>query len=153
VSKYLKVGLILLIAILLILGLLYWLFLYQMEDVGKSKSTDFKIELKEKIYISARYWGLTGDHQEIVLSNKPIKPGHKSYSKEENYIFYTSDIFYKIENDSIITIYAPESSISEPINKFTNTTVKINRLRNADEIKDYTLNYQKYGLQKISVYQ
>lgn len=152
-DKYKKTGSILLVAILLILGLFYWLFLYQMEEVGKYKSMDFTIELKEKIYISARYWGLTGDHQEIVLSNEPIKPEHRSYSKEEYYIFYTADIFYRTENNNVITIYAPESSVSEPLNRFTNITVKIVGLKNADEIKDYALNYPKYGLKKISVYQ
>lgn len=151
INKYIKVVSILLIVILLIAGVLYWFFLNQLDEVGKSKSTDLTIGLKENIYVSARYWGLTGDHQEIVLSNSPINSKHRSYSKDESYIFYTSEIFYKIVNDSNVTIYATESSISEPVNKIPNITLE--GLKTADEIRDYNTNYQKYGLERISVYE
>ena len=50
----------------------------------------------------------------------------------------------------LITFFAPESSISEPLIKFTNPLVIINKLKNADEIKDYVQNYQKYGLKRIT---
>lgn len=130
INKYIKVGAILLIILLLIISILYWAFFNHLEEVEKSKSTDVTIELKENIYISARYWGLTGDHQEIVLSNSPIKPEHMSYSKDKDYIFYTSEIFYKIESDSSVTIYASKSSISEPLRKILNVTRLKNSRRN-----------------------
>lgn len=128
-----------------------YLFLLPFDEVYKENPVRKTLILpnKKEVFLHALYRGITGDYEEIVFSETPITIP----DKEKNYIFYTSDIFYKIENDSIITIYAPESSISEPFNKFTNTTVKIVELKNADEIKDYALNYQKYGLQKISVYQ
>ncbi|MBP6236513.1 MAG: hypothetical protein KA536_10240 [Saprospiraceae bacterium] len=128
-----------------------YLFLKPFDEVYKENPVRKTLILsnKKEVFLRALYRGITGDYEEIVFSETPITIP----DKEKNYIFYTSDIFYKIENDSIITIYAPESSISEPFNKFTNTTVKIVGLKNADEIKDYALNYQKYGLQKISVYQ
>lgn len=149
-KKYIKVGRIVFVIILLIAGLFYYFFLNSLEEVGKSKSTDLTLVLKQNIYISARYWGLTGDHQEIILSNSPINPAHKSYSKDKVYIFYTSEIFYKIESGQNLTIFAPESTISEPINKILNVSVK--GLKTAEEIKDYNKNYQKYGLKRISAY-
>ena len=49
-------------------------------------------------------------------------------------------------------IFAPESSISEPLQKFSNIKVILNGLLKADELKDYNENYKKYGLKRISVY-
>lgn len=102
----------------------------------------------KKVFIKAKTWGVAGNHEEIVLSlsNANIS------NKESDYIFYSNEVYYKTDSIQTITIFAPESSISEPLNKFTNTTVKINGLKNADEIKDYALNYQKYGLKKVNVY-
>ena len=48
-------------------------------------------------------------------------------------------------------MYATESSISEPVNKITNVTVK--GIKTADEIRDYKTNYKKYGLERISIYE
>lgn len=141
---------VLLVIICFFVAALY-LFLNPFDEVYKEKPVRETLVLSngKEIYLRAFYRGITGDYEEIVFSETPITVPNK----EEDYFFYTSDIFYKIENDSIITIYAPESSISEPFNRFTNITVKIYELKSADEIKDFAMNYQKYGLQKISVYQ
>ena len=98
------------------------------------------------IYIKARNWGVAGNHEEIVLSmsNKNIP------NKDSDYIFYSNDVFYKTDSIQTITFFVPESSISEPLIKFANPLVIINKLKNADEIKDYVQNYQKYGLKRIT---
>lgn len=64
--------------------------------------------------------------------------------------FIRLKFFYKVGNDNIVIVYATESSISEPINKIPNVIVK--GLKTADEIRDYSTNYKKYGLERISVY-
>ena len=66
-------------------------------------------------------------------------------------IFYMSEVYYKTESNNI-TLYAPESSISEPINRFSSITVNVKGLKSTEEMKDYEANYIKYGLKKISVY-
>ena len=102
--------------------------------------------VERPIYIKAKNWGIAGNHEEIVLSMSSANISNK----ESDYIFYSNEVYYKTDSIQVITIFAPESSISEPLNKFTNPVVKINGLKNADEIKDYALNYQKYGLKKIA---
>jgi hypothetical protein len=102
---------------------------------------------KPVLFFKAKNWGIAGNHEEITLSFSDSEPANK----EKDYIFYTTEIFYKIEKNNSIVIYAAQSSISEPIIK--NPDVKLKVLKNADEIKDYNINYQKYGLQKISIYE
>ena len=98
------------------------------------------------LYLKAKIWGIAGDHEQIVLSkSKDNIPDHKV-----DYIFYAPEIFYKV-GDTIIYIYAPYSSISEPIEKNPNVVIK--ELRSYDEIKDYNNRYSSYGLERISVYQ
>ena len=69
--------------------------------------------------------------------------------KKTDYIFYSSEIFYKQVSDTII-IYAPRGAISEPVEKFSEITVIINKLADYDEVKDYNINYKEYGLDKVS---
>lgn len=102
----------------------------------------------DSIYISARTWGLAGNHEEIVFSETSISPNEK----EKQYIFYTDEVFYKSDNSSLV-IYAPKSGIKESIIPFKNIEVKIKGLKTADEIRDYSINYEKYGLSKISIFE
>ena len=103
---------------------------------------------KETIYIYARFWGITGDHQEIIFSEKPIK---LPPDKERNYIFYRDEIFYKLKNDDTLIIYAPKSGKSIPKIPFKNIKVILKDLKTFDDIKEISMNYQKYNLEKISV--
>lgn len=106
-----------------------------------------KLEQVEKpIYIKAKNWGIAGNHEEIVLSASDTN----ITNKENDYVFYTNEVYYKTDKKQSITLYAPESLISEPKNKLPNVTVSLVGLKNADEIKDYSLNYKKYGLEKIT---
>lgn len=98
------------------------------------------------LFLKTKVWGISGNHEQIVLS----KSDKNVANKTEDYIFYTSEIFYKVAVDSTIIIYAPESSISEPINKIQKVLIK--GLKTADEIRDYNINYPKYGLKRFSVY-
>lgn len=102
---------------------------------------------KDTLYISASSWGLAGNHQEIVFSENPITIPNK----ETDYIFYTDEIQYKTDKNTL-TIYAPQSGKNIPKTSFKNIEVVFKGLKTYDEIRDYNTNYQKYGLQRISVY-
>lgn len=41
--------------------------------------------------------------------------------------------------------------VSEPLKKFKDVVVVINRLTTAEEIKEYNKHFRKYGLKKISM--
>jgi hypothetical protein len=86
------------------------------------------------------------NHEEISLTKTKKQP---ITDKKTDYIFYCSEIFYKQVSDTII-IYAPRSDISEPVEKFSEITVIINKLADYDEVKDYNINYKEYGLDKVS---
>ena len=99
-----------------------------------------------ELYLKAKAYGITGDHEQIVLSkSKDSIPNHNV-----DYFFYAPEIFYKVEKNNIY-IYAPHSSISEPIEKSPNVVIK--ELRSYDEIMDYNNHYSNYGLERISIYQ
>lgn len=137
-----------------IAGLGYWFvdntFDVDMDPTVKDYIIEFE-KLNEKIYVSARAWGVSGNHQEIILSGAPISSKHREYSKEDNYIFYTSEIYYKKEGQGKLIISAPNSSVSKPKNFNSSIHIVLKDLRTADDLKDYEKNYKKYGLQKISI--
>jgi len=96
-------------------------------------------------YLKTKAYGIAGDHEQIVLSkSRNSVPTHK-----DDYFFYTTQIFYKVEKN-ILYIYAPKSSISEPIMKAPNVIIK--ELETYDEIRDYSNHYSSYGLERISIY-
>lgn len=136
--------------IVLIVGILFYSYKF-CEDVEMTIEvrTILKFDdMKKKVFLKARSWGISGNHEEITLSEKD----KTIPDKKIDYIFYTSEIFYKIEGDGRLIIYAPEGSVSEPLKKFKDVDVVINKLTTAEEIKDYNRHFRKYGLERISIY-
>lgn len=101
----------------------------------------------KKVYLRAKVWGLAGNHEEIIFSETPITVANK----ERDYIFYTDEALYKIAGNTLI-IYAPQSGKNIPSTPFKDVEIIFNGLKTADEIRDYSINYQKYGLQRVSGY-
>lgn len=102
-------------------------------------------DINRKVYFRAANWGFSGSHDEIVLTQN-------KYTKKNNYTdyyFYTPTIFYKVEKNGTLIIFAPESSIKEPSKKFSDITIVIRKLKNANEISKYNMNYKDSGLEKI----
>jgi len=108
-------------------------------------------ELNEKVYVKAKAWGLAGNNEEIILSVSPISDEHKAYSKDECFIFYTSEVYYKKKDTNTLLIYVDYKSKIPPN---LSTKIKIIQIQMKDnaEIQDYRMNYEKYGLSKISIY-
>lgn len=102
----------------------------------------------KKIYVRAKIWGISSNHEEIVFSENPITIANK----EKDYIFYTDEVLYKI-NDNTLVIYAPQSGKNIPKTAFENIEIVFKGLKTFDEVKDYSVNYQKYGLKRISIYE
>lgn len=140
----------LLFLVLITIGAIWFYCNWRKEEFMPSKEKTISINLGNEsrpLFLRAKTWGVTGNHEQIVLSQS----NNNVPNKTDDYIFYTSEVFYKVENDNSVIVYATESSISEPVNKIQNVTVK--GLKTADEIRDYDNNYQKYGLERISVYE
>lgn len=141
---------ILLLFLVLLIAFAIWFYRnWRQEEFVPSTENMTSIRLgntNKPLYLKAKIWGIAGNHEEIVLS----KSGSSLPNKTEDYIFYTSEVFYKVDSDSNVIVYAPESSISEPANKMSNVVIK--GIKTADEIYDYNANHHKYGLQRISVY-
>ena len=71
-------------------------------------------DMDKKIFVNAKSWGISGNHDEITLSEREKTVPDKNM----DYIFYTSEIFYKIESGGRLIIYAPKDAVSEPLKKF-----------------------------------
>ena len=136
---------------LVVAGAVWFYYRWRQEDFMPSKENVVIINFvntNKPIFLRAKNWGVSGNHEEIVLSESNKRVADKTM----DYIFYTSDVYYKTEDNGTITLYAPASSISEPTKKFSDAIVKVNSLKSTDEMKNYEANYQKYGLKRISVY-
>jgi hypothetical protein len=103
-------------------------------------SVDF-IELNSRIYISARVWGITGNHEQIsIYSNSSL----------DSIKIYTSEGYFKKVRDTL-TIYVPQSAIPAEVKKYIGKVkVHLISLGTQEEVNDYNANYLKYGLTKIS---
>lgn len=149
--KY-KIILISIFILIVILGILYWLFMKSMKSIDVPMTTneyviEFK-ELQEKVYIRAKAWGIGGNHEEIILATSPIENEHREYFKDKQFIFFTPELYYKkIGIDTLMLYVDYKSKIPENIT----TQIKIIQI----ELKDATGfkgNYRKNGLSKVSVY-
>ena len=149
--KYFKIILLTLLALMVIFAII--IFCHAVHSTKKletgSKTETISVRIgsdSNELFLKAKIYGIAGDHEQIVLSkSKDCIPNHKVDD-----VFYAPEIFYKVV-DTIIYIYAPYSSISEPIEKIPNVVIK--ELKSYDEIKDYNNHYSSYGLERISVYQ
>ena len=139
----------LLFLVLLVVGSIWVYKQFCKVEVIRTNETTQVLNLANgrSIYIRAKVWGVSGNHEEIVFSESPITIP----KKESDYIFYTDEVTYKAENNKL-TIYAPQSGTSIPDVSFKNVEVVFKGLKKADEIKDYSDNYRKYGLERISIY-
>jgi hypothetical protein len=156
ITKSIKIMVIVLLSLGLIAVILYWWFTKSVGGVNVPSTTNEYViafeELNSKLYIRAKSWGMSGNHKEILLSSFPLEE-NKQCSKDECFVFYASEIYYKKEGTDTLLIYAGASAISEAPKNFS-TPIKIKQieLKNYDEVKDYEINYKKYGLSKVSVY-
>lgn len=135
--------------LLLPIGAVWFYLNWDKDEVIPKKEKTRCIRLGNEgspLFIRAKVWGIAGNHQQIVVSQSNNKLPDKTY----DYIFYTSEIFYKVGKDNNVIVYAAESSISEPEKPHLNVTLK--GLKTYDEIKEYNTNYQKYDLERFCVY-
>lgn len=149
-----------LVIILLIVGVALvcspFLVLNYWNNNSKEKSNIiFELRFKktsEKLFFIARNWGVSGNHDKIILTNKCLDR-FDMYTEYNSYIFYTSELYYKMEGNDSLVVYADKSTM--PINQqqlVSTIKIKIIDFKDYDENKDYEINYKKYGLTRVRSY-
>lgn len=103
-------------------------------------------KLNEELVFNSRLWGLAGNHEEIVLSGKETNE-----SKESNYVFYTTELYYLAKDDSLI-IYTNPSFVNAPLDFNSPVKILLKDLNTSSELVNYKDNYKKYGLKKFSAF-
>jgi hypothetical protein len=102
--------------------------------------------LNEDLFIKKISWGLTYDHSVIILSSFPkntIEPDSTS-----EYVFLSSEIFYRLTNDSLLIFTSLKSK--KPLNFNSNIKIIQYELKNV-EIMNLrgNNNYKKRGLKMV----
>lgn len=155
-SQGIKITLIVVVVLLLLAGAVYW-FVFKSVDVNmeplvKNEEVVFN-DLGEKLYLRAMAWGVAGSNNEIIISESPINPADRKSEKGSDYIFYTTELYYKKLGEDTLLVYAEASSIGkEPENYSGKVKIVPVRLKTYDDSKEYAKNYKKYGLNKLSAY-
>ncbi len=109
--------------------------------------------LEEKIYIRARAWGLAGNHEEIILSNEPIKNKHLEYFYDKQFIFLSvTEIYYRKANEDTLEVYVDYKS-EVPPNFRSKVKIKQIEFKDLKKAPDMKANPEKYGLTRVSVYE
>jgi hypothetical protein len=124
-------------------------------------SNDFHMSIKEnsttilceesgnKLFIRARAWGLAGNHEEIVVSER--KEDGLTHDNQK-LVIYASKIYYKITQDCKLVIYAPNPSFTTQKITISNIEISIIGLKNYDEIMEFDKNYKQFGLKRFGIF-
>lgn len=154
-SKGLKIVGVVVIAFLLLLSVASFWVVFKISQVDmkplmKTEEVVFD-DLGERVYLRARSWGIGGNHNEVVVSTETINPVGRKSEKESEFIFHTTEVFYKKQGADTLLVYS--SSIGkEPKNYQGRVKIVIKRLETYDENREYEANYEKYGLKRIRSY-
>ncbi len=101
---------------------------------------------KTEVNLESRVWGLAGNHETIKLTSPNADC--------DTIIFHTDQIFYQAKGNDTLLIYTNRSSYSEePITFCGSIQLDIRNLNNYDEIKRMEKEYQKLGLERLTVYE
>ena len=130
----------------------YILLKKSVDEIGKPLNYSEVIRfdpIQQSIYVQARIWGMTGDHELIVICSNPIVSMHE-IDPTHCYQFHGREIYYKKIYPDSLEIYSDDSgSENDLIHSFDSIKVKMIRLKNYDEIMDYRNNYRSYGLNRV----
>lgn len=134
------------VVFLIIIGIVLFHVVRKLDSITNVETGSIRVQNNsDTFYFKTKVWGIAGNHEQIILSeSEDGVPDHNV-----DYFFYTPELFYAVK-DSHIYVFAPEYSISEPIEN--NLDVIIKGLKTQDEIRDYNANYSSYGLERVSVY-
>ncbi|CAA0208121.1 conserved hypothetical protein [Tenacibaculum maritimum] len=142
-----------------VLVLLTIAFIVFVKSIGSvdipSKSNEHIVKfskINQKLYFKSKAWGLAGNNEKIILSTNKGDVKAKA-NKEEDYIFHTTELYYKQKGKDTLVIYVNESSVSIPTSFQSPILVVIKGLKNSKELNEYELNYKKYGLVKVSTFE
>ncbi len=100
----------------------------------------------EAIYLKKQVWGLTGDHQIIVISESPKAKFNDAIQKDYRYNGL-SPFYYSFKHDTL-TVYVRKIS-QVPQDFHSNIVVVQNELNNV-EMHDLMEKYNELGLKEFS---
>ena len=135
-------------------GALVWKFMQGLPMPPPDNVNNYVVgfqELGESVYIRARSWGISGNHQEIIVATEPIINKHRVYFRERQYVFLDPELFYQKKGIDTLVLYVYDTS-AIPESLSTRIHFIQVELKNYDEIHDFEENYERYGLTRASVY-
>lgn len=143
-----KKNLIIIVLAIVVSGLVFLFFLFPNSDDLTSYEVIPIIQSNRKVYIKKKVWGISGDHQVIVISNSDKKDFKIDSTKD--YVFHGSTpLFFKQKNDSLI-VYTMRMALVPTNFKNSFQIIQI-ELSNAEMIRLIEKDtYKNEGLQAIS---
>ena len=109
------------------------------------QTLDFPLS-QTKIYMTARSWGLTDDHEEVKLCDAPIKFNEAAGTC---IVFYTRELFYKRTAENGLVVHVSASAVPKDQPTCLGTIgVKVREL-NFDKNAATQRDYEQHGLMRI----
>ena len=108
------------------------------------QTLDFPLS-QTKLYMTARSWGITGDHEEVRICDAPIK-----FSETGNcLVFYAGELFYKRTAENGLVVYVSASAVpKDQPTRLGTIAVKVREL-NFDKNAAMQRDYEQHGLMRI----
>ncbi len=121
---------------------------------GCSSKSDDNYTHVETINLNGREWNIEIQSGSIVGNNECILlyPSNTLSTQNSNlcYRFYTDEIYYTMDSLGRINIYAPYSSIKEPLRK--DSSIIMHELYDHDIISMYRNSFSRMKLTRITTY-
>jgi hypothetical protein len=133
-----------LVAIIVYVVIYWWRFTSAWQPVTNHVEI-YIPDLNESIYVSKKVWGVSYDHQIVLISSQPKEK--VNYDSETDYIYQgLSSLFYKVAGRDLV-IYTRKKS---PIPKRFNSRANIVQVElDNQDMSTLRADYEKEGLKKI----
>ena len=136
------------IAVLIFIGLGILMYLYfKMPDLKPSVSITkiYSETYDEFLYIKKKVWGITGDHQIIIISNT-FKEGFEANVKTDYIYEGLLSLLYKFKNDTLNLYVRKKSDIPSV---FESKIIVIQNILSNAEMNELLKDYKEKGIKKV----
>jgi hypothetical protein len=126
---------------------------FQPKEYNKIEILSFP-ELNEQVFFKAKIWGISGDNNAIVVTTQS-QTTIANLETDKDYIFYSSELFYKKVGKDSLFIYVNASSITSKKPKIFSQKIKeiIVPLKTQEENLKFNAKYKEMGLIRVAAFQ
>ena len=101
--------------------------------------------LDATLHMTARTWGITGDHDEVRICDRPV-----DFNSSGCLVFHSPELFYRKDGTDELVVYVSSSAVpSDQPTRLGSIDVLVHELKTADQFAKTEMSYEQGGLLRI----